>query len=92
MFTLYQTICRLQFIETVTAIIGAFSSSVKLYQEWREKKQERKEKIWNQDLDHLVVGDQEVRREYDAGYSRLGQRFAIGDGTFLLALPPLYSF
>ncbi len=49
-------------IGAVTAIIGAFNSSVTLYRDWREKRIERKERIENQHLEQsLVVGSQAVR-------------------------------
>jgi hypothetical protein len=76
----------LEVIAGVTGIILAFNKSVTLYRSWRQKKTERLANQQNENLEcSLTSGEVTIRQEYDTYYRRLGQRFAVGDGKFILA-------
>ena len=71
----------LEVIAAVTGIISAFTASVKMFQDWREKKKQRKRDSQNAELAlSLASGGRAVQQEYDQHFARLGRRFAMGDG------------
>jgi hypothetical protein len=71
----------LEVVGIVASIVSAFVASASLFREWREKRRERRKNYQNSSLQiSLSSGSSQVRGEYEQDFSRLGSRFAVGDG------------
>lgn len=71
----------LEVVGIVASIISAFVSSASLFREWREKRRERRKNDQNSILQiSLSSGSSQIQGEYEQDFSRLGSRFAVGDG------------
>ena len=64
----------------VTGIVSAFTAAVKSFNDWKEKKQERKEQEDNITLSRsFISGSSDIQKEYDQYFGKVGQKYAIGD-------------
>jgi len=71
----------LKVVGIVAGIVSAFAAAVKLFNDWKEKKQERKEHEGNVTLSvSFVSGSDDIQNEYDQYFAKVGRKYAIGDG------------
>jgi len=65
----------------VASIMSTFQASVTLYRIWRDREKQRKMVSQNRALElSLSSGASIVQTEYERDFTRLGLRFAVGDG------------
>ena len=75
-------------VAAVAGIVSAFQASVTLYPLWRDRRMGRRRLLENQILENsLSQGAFAVQTEYDRGFARLGERFAVGDGMYIFLFP-----
>jgi hypothetical protein len=78
----------LDVVGIVASIVSAFVGSASLFREWREKRRERRKNNQNSSLQiSLSSGSSQVQGKYEQDLSRLGYRFAVGDGRCNLFNP-----
>lgn len=82
-------------VAAIAGIISTFQSAASLFTAIRSRKEATKrhheiqsqraeDKAAEQASKALIVGESDVKHEYDRGYARLGTSFSTGDGTFIL--------